>query len=236
MSDRTCSVPSCERPSVCRGWCHMHYMRWRTTGDPEKVKRIHRAPRGCTVEGCTYTTVKTRQGMCTMHYKRFRKSGDPTTTRVNRQHDGRCSVEGCPRPYTAKGYCSMHFQRFNTFGDPGGLEPGWQLGPETCSVPGCDRPHRSRGYCSSHSQTLVRKRRVRAVFDEQVHMTTVIERDGWTCGLCGDPVDPAIDWPDSMSASIDHIIPIARGGRHNYENVQLAHLLCNLRKKDRIPT
>ena len=30
----TCIVDGCAKPSIARGWCHMHYQRWRTHGDP----------------------------------------------------------------------------------------------------------------------------------------------------------------------------------------------------------
>lgn len=34
--------------------------------------------------------------------------------------------------------------------------------------------------------------------------------------------------------SVDHIVPLARGGSHSADNVQSAHLLCNLRKGARV--
>lgn len=40
----------------------------------------------------------------------------------------------------------------------------------------------------------------------------------------------AIPWPDSGYRSIDHIIPLSRGGAHSYENCQISHLLCNIKK------
>jgi 5-methylcytosine-specific restriction endonuclease McrA len=58
----------------------------------------------------------------------------------------------------------------------------------------------------------------------------VFERDGWTCGLCSEPVDPALSWPDPQSASLDHVLPLSRGGSHTMANVQLAHLGCNVEK------
>lgn len=31
---RTCSVEGCEKPHLARGWCGMHWARWRKWGDP----------------------------------------------------------------------------------------------------------------------------------------------------------------------------------------------------------
>ncbi|WP_159107502.1 HNH endonuclease [Streptomyces rubrogriseus] len=58
-------------------------------------------------------------------------------------------------------------------------------------------------------------------------------RDGWTCQLCHEPIDRAIAWPHPKSPSIDHIVPLSRGGAHALSNVQSAHLGCNSSKRDR---
>jgi 5-methylcytosine-specific restriction endonuclease McrA len=57
----------------------------------------------------------------------------------------------------------------------------------------------------------------------------VFDRDEWVCGLCGVPIPADVRHPDPRSASVDHVVPLARGGAHTRENVQ-AHLACNLRK------
>jgi len=62
----------------------------------------------------------------------------------------------------------------------------------------------------------------------------IFERDGWVCQLCTEPVDPLVRWPDSSSASLDHRIPVSKGGHHTRVNVQLSHLGCNVSKRDRI--
>lgn len=78
------------------------------------------------------------------------------------------------------------------------------------------------------------KRAVRAgVRYERINRRKVYERDGWKCGICHKAVDPACKWPDLMSPSLDHIIPIAHGGDHVYSNVQLAHWKCNTNKAHR---
>lgn len=69
---------------------------------------------------------------------------------------------------------------------------------------------------------------------EDIQPLDIYERDIWLCGLCDKPVDPAVSWPDRSSASLDHIVPLSKGGTHTYENVQLAHLSCNVSKGNRV--
>lgn len=40
--DPTCTVNGCARAHVARGWCGMHYQRWRTYGDPHRQIRNSR--------------------------------------------------------------------------------------------------------------------------------------------------------------------------------------------------
>lgn len=56
------------------------------------------------------------------------------------------------------------------------------------------------------------------------------ERDNNTCQLCCVEIDAAKKWPESESASIDHIVPLVDGGEHSYANTQLTHLSCNIKK------
>ncbi|MGW0626438.1 HNH endonuclease [Streptomyces sp. NPDC002758] len=68
---------------------------------------------------------------------------------------------------------------------------------------------------------------------EPVILSEIAERDGWRCHLCGDPVDPELSWPDPLSPSLDHVVPLSLGGPHTPENVRLAHLSCNSAKGNR---
>lgn len=54
----------------------------------------------------------------------------------------------------------------------------------------------------------------------------------WTglCGICGEPLDRELKHPDPLSKSVDHIVPLAKGGAHEQTNLQWAHLVCNIRK------
>jgi len=80
----------------------------------------------------------------------------------------------------------------------------------------------------------LRRARIRgARVVEKFKPIDIYERDKWRCGLCRKRVRKSLRWPDPMSASLDHLVPISCGGEHVRANVQLAHLGCNVRKNAR---
>jgi 5-methylcytosine-specific restriction endonuclease McrA len=68
----------------------------------------------------------------------------------------------------------------------------------------------------------------------KVSAMEVAKAHGTDCGICGEPVDMALKFPDPRSKSIDHVIPYAHGGTHDMGNLRVAHLRCNHVKSDRI--
>jgi 5-methylcytosine-specific restriction endonuclease McrA len=58
----------------------------------------------------------------------------------------------------------------------------------------------------------------------------IFERDGWMCQICGRRINKRLRYPNPLCASIDHIIPLSKGGNDNPINVQASHLRCNLGK------
>ena len=56
-----------------------------------------------------------------------------------------------------------------------------------------------------------------------------------TCGICGKPVDFSLKYPDPLSATVDHIIPVSKNGHPSeISNLQLAHFSCNRQKSDKL--
>lgn len=103
-----------------------------------------------------------------------------------------------------------------------------------CSVECLRRsPAYQAGRARSKARRRARKRNAERV--EAVDRLVVFERDGWACQICGEKVDRNAQVPDERAATVDHILPLARGGDHTYANVQTAHFLCNSLKGDRVP-
>lgn len=62
--------------------------------------------------------------------------------------------------------------------------------------------------------------------DNSINLVQVFKRAYGMCALCK-------KWVQPRHASMDHAFPLGKGGTHTWDNVQLAHLKCNLRKGDR---
>lgn len=104
-------------------------------------------------------------------------------------------------------------------------------------------PLSTQWYCTDDCQAVAktarsreiehrRRARFRKAFVAPVSFRKICERDHWTCRLCGQPVARGTKPPDLLAPTLDHIIPLARGGTHEPGNVQLAHFICNSRKSD----
>jgi 5-methylcytosine-specific restriction endonuclease McrA len=78
------------------------------------------------------------------------------------------------------------------------------------------------------------RKTLRGVESEPYTHNEIAQRDGWRCQLCKKKVDRRLKYPHLMSMSIDHIVPISRGGTDVRSNVQLAHFSCNSKKHNNV--
>lgn len=86
--------------------------------------------------------------------------------------------------------------------------------------------------CKRRQLNARRRARKQQAYVADVAPIAIYERDEWTCKICGLDVnrDQAVPWP--FAPTIDHIIPLAKGGTHEPDNVQCAHFICNSMKSD----
>jgi len=85
---------------------------------------------------------------------------------------------------------------------------------------------RPNGRMSQQATRSRRRARLAGVPHESINIQEVYEACGYICGICHEFVPPE-------QRSLDHIVPLARGGAHIRSNVQLAHRRCNSRKGTR---
>lgn len=228
-----CSVDGCEQEFLARGWCGTHYRRWQRTGSLETTRFNKQI---CSVEGCA-NLAKSR-GWCNTHYARWRHHGDVGPSEIKTFKAP--TVDG-KRPC---GDCGLWLplDSYNM--------NGHKTGPKSM----CRDCERIRNVAwreangtywqewQKDNAQLVRdasNRRRAAKFSrehEKIDRDVVFERDAYECKLCYKPLDMEAKFPHPLSPTLDHIIPINKGGHHLYVNLQAAHFRCNTAKGDRILT
>ena len=257
MANRTCSIDGCDNEVRARGWCNLHYQRWYEHGDAAYSVADVRACANCGSEIRRMAAHGPLPSYCSTECKRaankegIRRSNEKEKARrrqiaararaAMRKTCPNCGSEFTPEHTARQMYCSKRCMK-SACGESSST---------SCSVEGCDRGACARGLCKKHWKALARvegrlaqsewndRRRAahhereaakRGVESERFSPRAVFERDDWVCGICGEPVDPDLQWPDPMSASLDHIIPLSRSGAHTRANTQCSHLRCNISK------
>lgn len=80
------------------------------------------------------------------------------------------------------------------------------------------------------------------IVDNSITLNLLIKRDKCKCAICGGKVN-MVDFKHDECGyfitggkypTIDHILPRAKGGTHTWDNVQLAHQICNSYKTDNL--
>lgn len=215
---RGCLAPLSSRRSVwCSGQCERFVRK-----HPHDFLRLFRWCRQCEVEidhlppHVRYcgSTCRSRAGAVSQG----RVRAQPLPPRI-------CALDGCGVEFLpsrrdqrccSEKHGKLHYNRESR-------ADGRQL-PEPWTDARRDRYHRRRALKKAAST------------GEPVLFAEIAERDNWQCSLCLKPVGPAVAWPDSLSPSLDHRIPLTRHGAHDPSNVFLAHLGCNSSKGNRLST
>jgi 5-methylcytosine-specific restriction endonuclease McrA len=222
-----CGFATCDSDAWAKGYCQKHYY---------TAQRHGLLPRPeCSVEGCSKPSF--RAGMCNAHHLRTKRYGNPHMRKKVANGEAKnsvCSVSGCPEGVVARGLCSVHYGRKRHHGDPLATPTKLGNGQATDERKKENRIRALKTYAKTPHGKLRRrysnaKRRVLAGLE-----SSGIPKDAFlelwatpTCAICQKPVA-------DMDKSIDHKVPLSRGGTNDIDNMQIAHLRCNQIKGDRL--
>lgn len=212
---RPCGAEGCNRQAGDSGWCRRHYQR----------VRVHGHWRLGTYE--------------------CKDCGDEFQTDIEDGHG--MSKSRCYWCLTGEcKWCDNRF-RWPSASDRGeqefcskGCLGAWRT--EQCR-PICECNNCGKSYRLQHSDRSGDYCSRECAFDDfdawyggegwrEPRLKRVGERDGWVCGLCGERVDRRCKWPHDRAPTVDHIVPVSKGGVDEMWNLQVAHWGCNRRKRD----
>jgi 5-methylcytosine-specific restriction endonuclease McrA len=246
---KICNAEGCERqanvPGSARGWCGPHYQRWQRWGDPLGAHQPTVGVAECSIAACTALVIA--RGWCTKHWTRWDRYGAPEARMPGEVVDGRRVCPECgldkllPEYGQSRVYCrpcsaarARHRRRDPAVKAAMRREYLRRKEADPEAFARWARQWRSRNPDKVREHNATRRARLRAVVAESFDPYEVFERDDWICGLCDGPIDPSAAYPDPMSPSLDHVVPVSRGGVHSRANCQAAHLVCNIRKGARV--
>lgn len=95
----------------------------------------------------------------------------------------------------------------------------------------CDECKRKANREASRRRKLIRERKIASsCVDKAVTRESVWKRQGGRCAMCNRKTTMDID-STPRQATVDHIVPISKGGTHTQENTQLLCRDCNCKRK-----
>jgi len=99
----------------------------------------------------------------------------------------------------------------------------------------CGKYTKRKKFCSSICGNRHKKRRRRALMadamtDNSISEHEIYQRDGYKCWICNRDVVDAYDNTNPLQATLDHVIPLSKGGAHMRDNLACCCRQCNCRK------
>jgi 5-methylcytosine-specific restriction endonuclease McrA len=96
----------------------------------------------------------------------------------------------------------------------------------------CDRCRLKKRRARYRVKTV--KRQSLTVKPSRLSCDEVAERDNYVCHICSELVDMSLPRTNGLGATVDHVIPLSKGGTDDFDNLRLAHWICNIRKGSKI--
>jgi hypothetical protein len=216
----TSQCTHCDKPATAKGMCITHYTYEYRKKHGRKRSEYAKECRHC---GTPFTTSTKSTAYCSLECAQRQRAGWSTSNDIavyvrpakpplpvrhvkttNRMTCGECRV------------CGEAFVSFHS--------------DVTCS-PEC---YALRKREARHASGQRRRALKRDAFVAPVFRKRVFESDGYRCHICNKMTKKTANVPHPMAPTIDHLVPLAKGGTHEPINCRTAHFMCNSIKGDRL--
>lgn len=230
--DSTCTVVQCDNPKIARGWCSTHYRRWMKHGSLDIAPTY---PKGlCAVPQCGIGEMA--KGLCASHYARNHKTGETGPPQFRTAKRG--VVDGRKQCFTCETWklladFNKHPQGSGGVGSNCRLCLSYKSREWFAANPNYRREWNTANVDRKLSNVHARRAKYTSADAEWVDRREVFKDDNYMCQLCGTAMDMSVKTPKPLAPTLDHIVPISKGGMHTRGNVTSAHFHCNISKGNR---
>jgi len=223
MTSAPCSVSECGGRVVARGWCNRHYLRWRNHGDPLAGGGEQRVRKAVDLEDGTRVCVA-----CSVRLPVDSFGADKSASGGRRTECKPCRSAKMKAWYQANRERQAQRQRDRITADP-----------DRARRQDMERYERSKPKRLELAKEGMHRRRALmrdGEWERGVTTRSVRKRDGDLCHYCRsamsfEPAPPRTFVP--LLATLEHVLPLSRGGGHTMANAVLACWQCNVRKNNK---
>ena len=86
---------------------------------------------------------------------------------------------------------------------------------------------------ATNSATYAKRKVAVRIGDRDIAWRSLGMRDGWVCHICRRRVrEQAGTHRRPLGATVDHLVPLSDRGEHSWDNVSLAHWICNVTRRN----
>lgn len=215
-----CQISECPKIAKSRGWCASHLERWRRYGDPlfvtPRQEKIDEKIFSELWECVTCGAVKPRSEFAVDRSRPAGRRSSCSDCCGKRTGEWRSRSKSHLYEY-GRGY------RANRTGE--------QRAKHKESVAEWRRNNRGKLREYTFRRRALKANSSHGEIDyDRLWLDCVGE-----CPDCGTALSRKAVWPSPSFASIDHIVPLSKGGGHFQENLRYCCLTCNMRKGAKVP-
>lgn len=219
-------------------WCSLHYYNAtsfykRNSRETPYVPKTYTYSDECVVEGCSESVYRLKNGMCYLHARRNEAVGSPgpaSRKKVHKYDESTvCAVSSCNKRVSSLSYCDSHYSRLTKSGSLREDVPLESSRGTKVYVPDKSGKKYFRYFRFRDSSSPLEVER----FD----FSDLVSRDGTKCSFCLKELDFSPierDCKDKKDfATLEHLLPLSRGGSHTLDNVVMLCWSCNSRKNNK---
>lgn len=219
-----CSIEECDRLSIARQLCTQHYQMWQKHGDPkggkfrQKVRKAKNHPDGTR----TCSECEVRQPLKNFHRDKLSSDG-------YRSKCKKCRISHVKQWYQADIGKRRAVAKARYVRD---IDKIREKDNERYL-----RDREKRIVLATEHSHLRKTRKKKVRSERGISRLSLKRLHGTKCYYCKSEMDFSVakgkKWRPNM-ATIEHLIPIARGGEHTFENTVLACRRCNISKNSKL--